>query len=173
MNGRGEQEFRELFEKFLDSKEAEQAIEDIRKGEQILIEHPAPEPDEQVVGNIKAEIAKAILRKKATAFRRRAYKAVAIAAAVILLIAVGVKLFEKGNGEPVRIVATSIIPKVVWESGHLADEDADLATLTAEVEEIESEILAVKFGENGGNGFTDLTELEVELEEINSSFWEG
>ena len=173
MNGQSEEELKGLLKKLLNSPEVEEAIEDVRKGERILSEHPAPEPDKQVIGNIKAEIARAILCKKAAAFKRIAYRAVAVAAAVIILAAVGVKLFEKGNGEPGKIVTASIIPKAIWESGHLAADDAELATLTAEIEEIESEILAVKLGENGGNGFTDLEELEMELAEINSYFWEG
>lgn len=173
MNGRDEEELKELFEKFVDSKEAEQTIEDVREGERILSEHPSPEPDKQVTASIKAKVARAILRKKAAAFKQTAYKAVAVAAAVIVLAAVGVKLFEKGNGEPQRLITASIIPKAIWESGHLAADDADLATLTVEIEEIESEILAVKSGENDGNGFTDLEELEMELAEINSYFWEG
>jgi len=173
MNGQNEEELNELFERFISSEEAEQAIEDVREGERILSEHPAPEPDKQLIANIKAEIARAILRKKAAAFKRTAYKAAAVAAAVILLAAIGVKLFEKGDGEPGKIVTASVIPKAIWESDQLADDDVVLAALTADVEEIEGEILAVKLGENGGNGFTDLEELEVELEEIDNYFWEG
>lgn len=173
MNGQNEEELKEVFKKLLNSTEAEEAIEDIRKGERILSEHPAPGPDKQLLANIKAEVAEAVLRRKTAAFKRAAYRAVAVAAAVILLVVVGVKLFEKGDGEVREIVTASIIPEAIWESGRLADDDAELATLSAEVEEIESEILAVKSGENGGNGFADLEELEMELEEINSYFWEG
>lgn len=173
MNGQNEEELKGLLKKLLNSPEAEEAIEDVRKGERILSEPPVPEPDEQVIGNIKAEIARAILRKKAATFKRTAYKAVAVAVAVILLAAIGVKLFEKGDSGPGKIVTASIIPEAIWESGHLAADDADLASLTAEIEEIESEILAVKLGENGGNGSAELAELEMELEEINSYFWEG
>jgi len=173
MNGQNEEELKGLLKKLLNSPEAEEAIEDVRKGERILSEHPVPELYKQVIGNIKAEIARAILCKKAAAFKRTAYKAVAVAAAVILLAAIGVKLFEKGDGEPGKIVTASIIPEVIWESGHLVADDAELATLTAEIEEIESEILDVKLGKNGGNGSAELAELEMELAEINSYFWEG
>ena len=45
MDERNEENVKELFEKFLDSEQAERNTEDVRKGEEILREHPAPEPD--------------------------------------------------------------------------------------------------------------------------------
>jgi hypothetical protein len=62
---------------------------------------------------------------------------------------------------------------VIWESEDISADDANLATLIAETEEIEGEMLALELGENGGNGSGSLTELEMELEEINSDFWKG
>jgi len=55
----------------------------------------------------------------------------------------------------------------------LADDDADLASLAAEIEQIESDLLAVQLGENGDNGSGAAAELELELIEINNDFWKG
>jgi len=173
MNGRNEENLKEVFEKFLEPKEAEQAVEDIAQGEQILREHPAPAPDGEVIADIKAEIGRAVLRRKANVFTRTVYKAAVVAAAVIILTAISVKLFEKGGGESERVVAASILPAAIWESERLADDDANLAILTAEIEQIEGEVLALQLGENGGNGYEAVTELEMELIEINSNFWKG
>ncbi len=173
MNGRNGENLKELFEKFVGGEQAERAVEDIRKGEQILHEHPAPEPDGELIANIKAEIAAGLLRKKRNAFRRIVYKTVAVAAGFILLVAIGVELFEKGRGEPERVATGSIISKAVWESDRLADDNADLATLIAEIEQIESDLLAVQLGENGGNDHEAVTELEMELIDINTDFWKG
>jgi len=170
MNGRNEENLKKLLEKLLNSEDAEQFERDVLEGEQILREYSAPEPDKQLIANIKADIARAILRKKT---RRTYYEAAVAAAAVILLAIVGVKLFKQNATKPERFVAASIIPAAVWESEGLAADDENIAALTAEIEEVESEILAVKSGENGGNGLTDLEKLEMELVEINSSFWEG
>jgi hypothetical protein len=172
MNGETEENLRDLFEKFLNS---EQAVEDIQKGERILRGHTAPEPDGELITNIKAEIAASLLRKKENAFRRIVYKTVAVAAGFILLAAIGVKLFEKGRSEPERLASGSIIPKAVWESNRLADDNAESATLIAEVEQIESDLLAMQLGENGGNGHEAITELEMEMEltDISSDFWKG
>jgi hypothetical protein len=175
MNGETEENLRDLFAKFLNSEQAEQAVEDIQKGERILRGHTAPEPDGELIANIKAEIAAKLLHKKENAFRRIVYKTMAVAAGFILLSAIGVKLFEKGRSEPERLASGSIIPKAVWESERLADDNADSATLIAEIEQIESDLLAMQLGENGGNGHEAITELEMETEliEINSDFWKG
>jgi hypothetical protein len=172
MKDESKENLKVLFERFLDSKEAEQAAEDIRKGEQILREHPVSEPDSKLIADIKAEVGKAVLRRKTKVFRRMVYKAAVVAASVIFLAAIGIKLFEKG-GESERVETFSIIPAAIWESEHLADDDVDLAILTAEIEQIESDLLAVQMGENGGNGHEAVTELEMELIEINSDFWKG
>ena len=173
MKDKSKENLKELFEKFVGGEQAERAVEDVRKGEQILQEHPVPGPDGELIANIKAEIAASLLRKKENTFRRMIYKTVAVAAGFILLAAISVKLFEKGRSEPERLATGPIIPKAVWESDRLADDNADLATLTAEIEQIESDLLAMQLGENGGNGYEAVTELETELTEINSDFWKG
>ena len=177
MKSRNEENLKDLFGKFLNSEEAKQIEQDIRKGEQILREHPAPAPDGEVIADIKAEIGRAVLRRKANVFTRTVYKAAVVAAAVIILTAISVKLFKKGVGKPERPATASIIAEAIWESERLAADDADLAILTAEIEQIESEVLGLQLGENGGNGYEAVTELETELEmeliEINRNFWKG
>ena len=173
MNVRNEENLKEFFEQFGDAEQAEQIEQDICKGEQILGEYPAPEPDKELMADIKVEIVKILLRRKGDAFKRTAYKITAVAAAVIILAAIGIKLFEKGGGDSERLVTTSIIPEAIWESDDIATDDAELAILTAEIEQIDSEILAVQFGEMNGNGHKDLMELEMELIEINGNFWKG
>jgi hypothetical protein len=173
MKSQNEENLKELFERYLDSKEAEQAVEDIREGERILREHPVPEPDKELVAGIKAEIVEAVLLRKRNVFRRIVYKAAVVAAAVIILAAISIGLFEKGGGEPERVAAVSRIPAAIWESERLADDDADLASLAAEIEQIESDLLAVQLGENGDNGGGAAAELELELMAINNDFWKG
>jgi len=172
MNGRNEEDVKELFERFVNTGQAEEAEQDIRKGEQILREHPVSEPDSKLIADIKAEVGKAVLRRKAKVFRRMVYKSAVVAAAVIILAAIGIGLFEKG-GESERVAAVSRIPAAIWESDDISADDADLATLTAEVEQIESDLLALQLGENGGNGYGAAAELEMELIEINNDFWKG
>jgi hypothetical protein len=172
MNGETEENLKELFEKFVGGKQAEQAAEDIQKGEQILRKPAAPEPDSELIASIKAEIAASLLRKKENAFRRTVYKTAAIAAGFIILAIISVKLFETERVQPERLASGSIMPKAVWESECLADDGADSATLVADIEQVESDLLAMQSDENGGNGEA-VTELEMELTEINSDLWKG
>jgi hypothetical protein len=172
MNGRNEEDVKELFERFVNTGQAEEAEQDIRKGEQILREHPVSEPDSKLIADIKAEVGKAVLRRKTKVFRRMVYKSAVIAASVIFLAAIGIELFEKG-GESERVIAASILPAAIWESDDISADDADLATLTAEIEQIESDVLALQLGENGSNGYEAAAELEMELMEINNDFWKG
>ena len=91
----------------------------------------------------------------------------------IFLALISVKVFEKDSSISERPASGPIIPKAVWESACLADDGEDSATLIAEVEQLENDLLALQFGENGGNGYEAVTELEIELVEINSDFWKG
>jgi hypothetical protein len=172
MNGETKENLKELFEKFVGGKQAEQAVEDIQKGERILRESAAPEPDSELIADIKTEIAASLLRKKENAFRRTVYKTAAVAAGFIILAIISVKLFETKIVPPERLASGSIIPKAVWESECLADDGADSATLVADIEQVESDLLTIQSNENGGNGEA-VTELELELTEINSDFWKG
>jgi hypothetical protein len=169
MNSDNKENPEELFEKFLDSQQAGQAGEDIRKGEQIISQHPAPVPDAKLVADIKVEMAESLQRQKVRAHRRMVYKLVA-AAAVIVLAGVSVKLSITTRNGPPKTFAMS---EVMWESDDIVADDAELAVLTAEIEQIESEIMALQLADNGSNGYGAVTDLEIELVEINSDFWKG
>ena len=177
MNHQNEENMKELFEKFMDSEEAKRCIEDVQKADDILREYPAPEPDDMLISNIKAEIAMRLPARKAYSFRQIAYKAVSVAAVVLLITAVALNVFERDNvelkQEPYK---AAIIPTAIWESDDITIDDANIATLTAEIEQIEDEMLSLQYGDDNGNGQGQgsVTELEMELLEIeNSDFWKG
>lgn len=166
------EDLEELFGRFLGPAEAQAAAEDIRRGEEIIGKNLAPQVREELAAEIKAEVAVALADKEASAFRKRVYAVAAGAAAVIIVAVIGAALFERGD-ETERVAAAWVLPEAIWESDDLAEDDAELAVLTAEIEDIEGDLLAVELGENGGNGQIDSTELEMELTEINGSFWKG
>jgi len=174
MNGRNDENLKELFEKFLDAEQAQKYVEDVQKAEEILRENPAPEPDDMLIANIKAEIAMRLPARRTGVFKQIAYKSVSVAAAVIFLTAIGLRLFEKDGSESRPVQHASIIPTAIWESDDIAAADADLAIFTIEIEQIEDELMSLQLGEDDGNGDSTITELEMELIEINSSdFWKG
>ncbi|HUU18996.1 MAG TPA: hypothetical protein VMW72_17730 [Sedimentisphaerales bacterium] len=174
MNDENQENLKELFEKFLDAEQAERNVEDIQKAEEILREHPAPEPDAMLIANIKAEIAMRLPARRAYVFKHITYKAACAAAAVMFLTAIGLNLFQKSPRKPNGMQLTSIIPTAIWDSDDIAAADADLAIFTTEIEQIEDELLTLQSGEDEGNGDSTITELEMELIEINNSdFWKG
>jgi len=174
MNGRNDENLKELFEKFLDAEQVESCLEDVQKAEEILHKHPAPEPDDMLIANIKAEIAMHLPARKTYVFKHIAYKAVSVAAAVIFLTAIGLRLFKEGPVEHEGVQYASIIPTAIWESDDIAADDADLVIFTTEIEQIEDELLSLQLGEDSGNGESSVTELEMELIDINNSdFWKG
>jgi hypothetical protein len=173
MNDRKEDNLKELFEKFVGAEQAEMAAEDIRKAEQIFSEYPAPAPEDALIADIKSEIAEAIVPRQVNVFRRTVCKAAVVAAAVIIIAAISVKFLDKGNGGPGTVIHAAIIPEVLWESPDISADYVELAILTAEIEQIEGEVLTLELGENGGNGSRAVTELEMELIAIDSDFWKG
>jgi len=174
MEDRNQENLRELFEKFFDAEQAKSYVEDIQKAEQIFREHPAPEPDDMLIANIKAEIAMRLQAARAHRFRRIIYEVASIAAAIIIVAAVSLQLFdEKDASRPGEVVHASLIPTAIWESDDIATDDEDLAVYTAQIEQIEDEVQTLQSDGDTGNGESSLVELEMELIEINSNFWKG
>jgi hypothetical protein len=155
-----------LFEKFSDPAEAEKMTEDISRGEEILRRHPVPPPADALIADIKAKVSQAALRqRKINLYRKLAYRMVAAAAVIIVLVSITAKLAEKT--QPAKPVTTSASSKMIWD-------DKDLTTLTTEIEQAEEDMFALQTGQNS-NGYkeTELTELEINVTEISSNFWKG
>lgn len=172
MDDRNQENLRELFEKFFDAEQAESCVEDIKKAEQIFREHPAPEPDDMLIANIKAQIAMRLQASKTHRIRRIIYEVVGAAAAILIVAAVSLQLFQKDPpGGTVNYA--SLIPTEIWISNDISVDDEDLAVFTAQIEQIEDEMQALQSGEDTGNGDSTLVELEMELIAINSDFWKG
>ena len=163
----------ELFGKFLSDQDARRAAEDIQKAEEILREHPAPEPAGELLTDINSKIAEALSAEKAKTRKLTAYRVVAVAAAIIILVAIGVRFFEKGPAETQSPVTITLIQQAIWESEDISADQAELALLTDELEQIEGEILALRLGEDGGESSREFIELEMELTDIGGDFWKG
>ncbi len=163
----------ELFGKFLSDQDARRAAEDIQKAEEILREHPAPEPAGELLADINSKIAEALSAEKPKTHKLITYRMAAVAAAIIILVAIGVKFFEKGPAETQAPVTITLIQQAIWESEDISADQAELALLTDELEQIEGEILALRLGEDGGESSREFIELEMELTDIGGDFWKG
>jgi hypothetical protein len=171
MNSRNDENLKELFERFLSAEQAESSVEDIQKAEQILREHPAPEPDDMLIANIKAEIAMRLPAKRTNTFTKTAYRAACAAAAILIVSAISLRLFDDNVRESGPVQYGSIIPTAIWESDDITTDDADLAIYTIEIEQIEEELRSLQLGEGAGIGDSSISELEMELVAINNDFW--
>jgi hypothetical protein len=172
MSGKGEENLKDLFERFYDADEAERCVGDVAAGEQMLREHPAPEPDDALIADIKAEVAEALRHRHAGLVRRTHWKIAVVAATVGLVVGLGVRFYVKGRGEPKTFVA-SILPTEIWESDDIAADDADLARLIAEIDSIEGEIMSLPPAKGVDASDEPAGEIEMELIEIDSDFWKG
>ena len=170
MNDRNDENLKELFERFLSAEQANEAVKDVVEGERILGEYPAPEPDKELLADIQSKVAARLLRGRVGVFRTVARRAVAVAAAIIILAVASVRLFEIGGDRPGALYA-SAIPTALWESDDIAADDMELAVFAAEVKQIEAEVLTLQLGENGRNGERIVAELEIKFAEIQSGFW--
>ncbi len=174
MSGQNEENLKELFEKFLSSEQAAKAVEDVYKTEQILRENPAPEPDDMLIANIKAQIALNLQPRRAKVFTQIVYKTAAIAAAILIVAAIGLNLLEKDKDySSERLIPASIISRAIWDSDDISADDADLVTYTTEIEQIKDELRTLQLGKGNANGDEAAIELEMNLMEIESDFWKG
>ena len=169
MSGKSEENLKELFERFYDADQAERYAGDVAGAEQMLHEYPAPEPDAELIAKIKAEVVEALARRHDGLVRRTHWKIAPVAAIAGIMVGIGVRFYVRDRGEPEAFVA-SILPTAIWESDDIAADDADLARLIAEIDEIESEIMGLQPGEGGDEG---AGQIEMELIEIDSDFWKG
>lgn len=168
MNDRNEEKLRDLFERFGDSRQARQAVDDIERGEELLRRWPAPEPSEELLAQIKTEMAGRLVRSGRRHVRWFASRAAGIAAAFVIIASVWTALQKDGPGD----AYAGRIPTAIWESDNIAVDDLRLASFTAEVERIENELKSLLLDESGSDKSV-LDEAEIELMDLQGEFWKG
>ena len=167
MNNQNEN-LEELFERFGEAAQAGQACDDIRHGDSIFANNPAPKPDEKLIAAIKADIAGKITRRHARSYRKVVFRTAVTAAAVFVVVWVGAKLFEKPI---VREGSVDIV--AIEDEGFLTGYDQQLDEFETELDQIEDDLFAMQPREKIGNGQINIDELETEFSEIENDFWKG
>jgi hypothetical protein len=195
-----DENLRELIEKFIDAKKAGMYLEDIEAGERILREHPAPEPDDMVLANIKANMMLHKVPQRTVTFRKKIFEALAVAASIVIIAGISLRsinLTEAPKGPP---NTGSLLPAGWWtledrgyakvlndyrnintELTQLEEEDYNDDALV--MDEFEHQIEQVKNHlenvdtpiytamEDYGSP-SILEEIENQLNELNGSFWQ-
>ena len=172
MNDRDRENLAELIERLFHGEQAGSAMEDIRQGERILRENPAPEPNHQLITDIKAQIALLIPTRQARLARRQMYRRVAVAAAFVIIAAISATLLNsdppKLGGPPQR---AGIFSMDLWDSVNIAADDENLAVFNAQIDQIENEIMILESGNDAGDSAKSIEEMEIELIVVSNDFW--
>ena len=161
----------ELLSRFLDEHESHVAAEDIHRGEDLLASFSTPAPDASVIEAIKAQIELRLRVKQKRRFIRSMAQKIAVAAIIIVLAMAGLKFLVEP--EPKVKGVGKVSREFIWEDESEPGGDEQLAVLTAQIDEVEADILAIRLGEDGGENDSLLTDLEMEMIEINGDFWKG
>ena len=152
----------QLLSGFLNEAETRQAAADIRLGDGLLSEYPAPQPDARLLEDIKAKVNRSL----ATG-RKRLYwvrQTVATAAAVIVIASV-LLLWPGGGTTPVYADTTGL-----WD-------DAAITALRAEMDAVLDTMISLEsdeYGfEEGAGNFAEVELEELEMVATNDDFWKG
>lgn len=173
MNGSDSENLKELLARFMDAVAAGQAAQDIERGDELLRAFPAPQPDEDVVAGLKAEVAAVVRRRHRIAMQRRILSSAAMAAVLVAVSAVALKFLEGRPVEQTTVRYAAAISDRIWESSDITTDDADIAVLAAEISTIENELNGVELGDSGTNGSAAVDDLEMELIGVSGDFWKG
>ncbi len=171
MSNETKENLEELIDQFFTQQQAKGVLKDIETSEAILRKNAAPAPTGELVAEIKFKLAEKLKKRKEHSFGRLIYRVAAVAAAIIIGVSLSIIFFTKDAVD--KEIAVAMIPAMTWESENLAETDAELVTLTAEIEEVESQLVALQLNERKGNGYNGIWELEMEFIEIEGNFWKG
>lgn len=106
-----------IVEKLIKAQNAKRFLEEIKAGEQILSQYPAPVPDDMVLANIKANMALNRMPQRTVSFRKRVFEALAVAASIAILIIVSFRSFNQTPEVPpggTHVDKTGILPEGWW-----------------------------------------------------------
>jgi hypothetical protein len=158
---------KELFERFMPSAEAETAADEVRAGEDLLQDHPAPQPRPEIIVGIKLQI-----HEKLAGHPRASHPLyrIAVAAAAVIAVALIGYLGRAPQSHP-SLSRAALIPTAIWESDDLASDDFDIAYFASEIQHIEAQVRALEAGEGQSIGAGALDEVEMELMQIDTEFW--
>jgi hypothetical protein len=156
---------RDIVGTFVNAEKVQEYLDDIQAGEQILRDYPAPEPDEMLIANIKAEIALNILPRKVNLFRKIVYRTAAVAATVIVVYSIWIGLFENNS---------KISPPTYPAAADLFTWDRNAEYIKLEADKIEHQLMAIaQKADEELDSYEAIQELEINSAIINSDLWEG
>ncbi|MBN1510049.1 MAG: hypothetical protein JW955_24600 [Sedimentisphaerales bacterium] len=167
MKEQNRDDLRELFDRFLGAQEGRTAVDEVRRAERLLELYPAPQPDLEMLADVKRQVAAQLARR--CRFTHMTHRLVPAAAAAIVITLIG--LWGRGPTSRPQLSYASLIPAAIWESDDINSDDAELAYFAAEIEQIEAQMRALEAGEGDSTGTDTLHEVEAELLRLDTGFW--
>lgn len=165
--------FDELLARFYNEADARQVKDDIKSGDKLFASFPGPAPSAELIGNIKAAVNVKLSRRP----RRIYYRAAAVAAVVAALIIIAVNLLPSTRPSEIPPVTMTADADTALDNGTIFGEtDMNLDLLSAEFEQIETSLLALRLEEteNSYDYMADsIDDIETKLIEIETVFWKG
>ncbi len=164
---------RELLASFMAPEDANKTAEDIERGEKLLRNWPAPTPSETLLAEVKQKMAVAAGRRRMVTFQRRVLELAAVAATILVVSTAAIKIWENRQStlSPDKIVA--LIPDSAWEGGDVSKSDADIAVLSAEIDNVADEISNVLLSDKNGSSAAAVSDVEMQIIEVSADFWKG
>ena len=161
-----DENLRELIEKFMDAKNARTYLEDIEAGERILREYPAPEPDDMVLANIKANMALHKLPHKTVTFRKRVFEALAVAASIAIIAIISFSSLRETPTPPpgTPVDRTSVVRVGFWTDDDIAFNNT-LENLRNDVRSIGTQISQLEAEDYNEDAFV-LEEFQNQIEQV-------
>ena len=158
----------ELIKQFFDEEISSQVHADIQRGDELLSGCKSPEPDESLIADIKLKLQAAVEHRRSKRVVRAFYRTAA-AAMILFGIMVGVQFF---NNNDITINGTG----VTASAGIWGDDESQISrfdVLTAEIDELEGNLINIRLGELEEQEAQDVTDLEMEVIELAGGFWKG
>jgi hypothetical protein len=154
-----------LLSRFYSPDQAEQIKKDITQGEQLFDGYRAPQPQENIISNIKLNISR---NRRHTGILQVLVKTIAVAA--VVLVASYLLLQNTATQKPVGNNVRNGYRAAMTRT------DNSITALEKEAELLGSEVMAVRLGEDNGTNeqLTDsVGNVEVEIINTENFFWKG
>ncbi|MHC4689478.1 MAG: hypothetical protein ACYS5F_07525 [Planctomycetota bacterium] len=151
------EEVKKLLEQFMEAKKAG---------------HPGPEPDEELIRNVKAAIRMRLTEEQTSpSYIQIVLKAASIAAVLAILSLIGTLILNQTTPEPIQVAGPSTA-EALWESDDIFAGDNKLTALDTEIQQIQGELTTLERGGTESNGASELHDIETELIVFAGDFWE-
>ncbi|MBC8482114.1 MAG: hypothetical protein H8D47_05555 [Planctomycetes bacterium] len=163
----------ELFAQLANSEEAKIFAQNVEWADEKFDSQPLPQLKNSALESLKAKVDVAIAVQKAVNMRRVVYKAAAVAAVFAVVSVLLIKTYQPQGIRNIQIIELAAVSSAVWQSEDITSDDPDLATLSAETEDIENDLVTIDTETYFDDQTSRIDDLELELINIDSDFWKG